>query len=111
MVTNILNQPEAEQVLNALGDQTRRAILVLLKETPMPVGDIAARLPISRPAVSKHLRILESASLVTYDSQGTRNIFRLRADGFSAARAYLDGFWDEALANFERAVVAQEGDA
>lgn len=70
----------------------------------MPVGDIAERLPISRPAVSKHLRILEKAGLVEYTSIGTRNIFRLSPNGFSAARAYLESFWDEALANFRRAV-------
>ncbi len=66
----------------------------------MPVGDIAERLPVSRPAVSKHLRILEDAGLVEYTSMGTRNIFRLNQNGFDAARAYLDSFWDEALDNF-----------
>lgn len=97
MVTNDQN---ADFVLDALGNQTRRDILTLLKEEPLPVGDIAARLPISRPAVSKHLRVLENAGLVEYTTSGTRNIFRLRASGFQAARAYVEGFWDEALANF-----------
>lgn len=68
----------------------------------MPVGEIAERLPVSRPAVSKHLRLLESAGLVEYTSSGTRNIFRLSPGGFQAARSYLEGFWDEALANFRR---------
>ncbi len=92
--------------MDALGHKTRREILTLLKETSMPVGDIADRLPISRPAVSKHLRILEDAGLVEYTSIGTRNIFRLSTIGFSAARTYVDSFWDQALANFKR--VAEE---
>ena len=88
--------------MDALGHQTRRDILALLKETAMPVGDIAGRLPVSRPAVSKHLRILQNAGLVEYTSTGTRNIFRLRSSGFDAARSYVEGFWEEALANFQR---------
>ena len=92
--------------MDALGHQTRRAILALLQDTALAVGDIAERLPISRPAVSKHLRILENAGLVEYRSSGTRNIFRLRVQGFATARAYLASFWDEALANFQR--VAEE---
>jgi DNA-binding transcriptional ArsR family regulator len=95
--------------MDALGHQTRRAILALLKESALPVGDIAAQLPISRPAVSKHLRILEHAGLVEYTSSGTRNIFRLRAAGFGAARAYLESFWDQALANFQRAAEGHAG--
>jgi DNA-binding transcriptional ArsR family regulator len=95
--------------MDALGHQTRRAILALLKEAALPVGDIAARLPISRPAVSKHLRILERAGLVEYTSSGTRNIFRLRSTGFDAARGYVESFWDEALANFQRLAEGHEG--
>lgn len=68
----------------------------------MPVGVIAAQLPISRPAVSKHLRILSQAGLVEYDPSGTRNIFRLRPSGFQTARLYLEDFWDQALANFQQ---------
>lgn len=96
-------------VMDALGHQTRRDILALLRESALPVGDIAGRLPISRPAVSKHLRMLEQAGLVEHTSSGTRNIFRLRAAGFGAARAYLEGFWDEALASFQRAAERQGG--
>jgi DNA-binding transcriptional ArsR family regulator len=95
--------------MDALGHQTRRAILSLLKDAALPVGDIAARLPISRPAVSKHLRILEHAGLVEYTSSGTRNIFRLRVTGFDAARAYLESFWDQALANFQRVAEGRAG--
>lgn len=99
MVT-IETQP-IDRVMDALGHQTRRDILALLKQNPMPVGAIAARLPISRPAVSKHLRILEQAGLVEYESSGTRNIFRLRPGGFQVARGYLEQFWDQALTNFK----------
>jgi len=98
----------AGRALDALGHQTRRDILSLLREGPLPVGSIAARLPISRPAVSKHLRILEKAGLVAFTAQGTRNIFYLKPAGFGAARVYLAQFWDEALANFKR--VAEEVD-
>ena len=94
--------------MDALGHRTRREILVLLRDGAMPVGDIAERLPISRPAVSKHLRILERAGLVEYTSEGTRNIFRLKSTGFNAARTYVESFWDEALANFQRLADAQE---
>ena len=102
----VTDERHIKLVMDALGHQTRRAILALLKDTALAVGDIAERLPISRPAVSKHLRILENAGLVEYRSSGTRNIFRLRVQGFATARAYLASFWDEALANFQR--VAEE---
>lgn len=98
----------ADRVLDALGNQIRRDILAFLREEPLPVGAIATRLPISRPAVSKHLRILQEAGLVEYYSQGTRNIFSLRAAGFREARIYLDRFWDEALANFKRIAEAED---
>lgn len=101
------NEP-AGRVLDALGHQTRRDILALLREGPMPVGSIAARLPISRPAVSKHLRVLQEAGLVAFAAHGTRNIFYLKPAGFGAARAYLAQFWDEALVRFKR--VAEEVD-
>jgi len=96
--------------MDALGHRTRRDILALLRVEAMPVGDIASRLPISRPAVSKHLRILESAGLVEYSSSGTRNIFRLSSVGFGIARAYIDSFWDEALARFQRAAEHAAGE-
>jgi DNA-binding transcriptional ArsR family regulator len=105
----VTKEKQVDRVLDALGHQTRRDILALLKDAAMPVGDIAGQLPISRPAVSKHLRILENAGLVEHTSSGTRNIFRLRATGFDAARAYVESFWDEALANFQRVAEAQEG--
>jgi DNA-binding transcriptional ArsR family regulator len=103
----VTKETSADRVMDALGHQTRRDILALLKAAAMPVGEIADRLPISRPAVSKHLRILEEAGLVEYTSSGTRNIFRLSASGFKAARTYVASFWDEALANFQRVAEAQ----
>jgi predicted transcriptional regulator len=98
---------DEEHVMNALGDKHRRAILQFLRAQPLAVGDIAAQLPISRPAVSKHLRILEEAGLVSYTSHGTRNIFRIHRQGFEAARLYIESFWDEALSNFQRAAEAE----
>jgi DNA-binding transcriptional ArsR family regulator len=104
----VTEEARAARILDALGHQTRREILALLRETAMPVGEIAERLPVSRPAVSRHLRLLTEAGLVEHTASGTRNVFRLRADGFAAARAYLEGFWEEALARFQRVA---EGDA
>lgn len=98
----VTNEVQAHAILDALGHQTRRDILVLLRAEPLSVGDIASRLPISRPAVSKHLRILEQASLVQHTAHGTQNIFRLRHSGFSAARIYLESFWDQALIRFQQ---------
>jgi DNA-binding transcriptional ArsR family regulator len=105
----VTEQQPIELVMDALGHRTRREILALLKSSALPVGDIAVCLPISRPAVSKHLRILEQAGLVEHTASGTRNIFRLRAAGFGAARAYLESFWDRALASFQRVAESQEG--
>lgn len=90
--------------MDALGHQTRRDILALLKAEPMSVGAIAAQLPVSRPAVSKHLRRLEAAGLVEFVPKGASNIFRLKAGGFNEGRHYLEEFWDAALTNFQRAV-------
>ena len=104
----LTKQLYADQIMEALGHQTRRDILVLLRSNALPVGDIATRFPISRPAISKHLRILEQAGLVEHMPSGTRNIFRLRAVGFEMARAYIVSFWDEALTNFQRLAEAKE---
>jgi DNA-binding transcriptional ArsR family regulator len=98
----VTNADAADRVMDALGHQTRRDILHLLRGKPLPVGAIADQLPISRPAVSKHLRILNQAGLVEFAASGTRNIFRLRPSGFQTARLYLEDFWDQALANFQQ---------
>ena len=90
----------ADAALDALGDATRRSILRLLSERPRSVQDVADQLPVSRPAVSQHLRVLEGAGLVSADPEGTRRIYRLDATGAAAARAFLDEMWDVALARF-----------
>ena len=83
--------------LDALGNPIRRDILHALRTTPLSVGDIARRLPISRPAVSRHLRVLERAGLVQATGEGTRNIYAVRLQGFTSVREFMDGFWDTAL--------------
>jgi DNA-binding transcriptional ArsR family regulator len=87
--------------LEALGDPTRRAIVDRLRSGPAAVGAIAAELPVSRPAVSQHLRVLEGAGLVTHETVGTRHIYRVELDGLGELRAYIDRIWDEALDRFK----------
>jgi DNA-binding transcriptional ArsR family regulator len=89
--------------MNALGDPTRRAIFERLRSGPQAVGEIADELPISRPAVSQHLRVLKEAGLVTERRNGTRRIYRVDPDGLAGLRAYFDEFWNEALAAFKAA--------
>ncbi|MGH8774095.1 MAG: ArsR/SmtB family transcription factor [Jiangellaceae bacterium] len=90
--------------LDALGDPTRRAIVELLAGGPSPVGELAERLPVSRPAVSQHLGVLKAAGLVSDHAAGTRRIYRLTPGGPAELRAYLDRFWGNALASFAEAV-------
>lgn len=104
-----LTTPQAERVLEALGNQNRREILMMLRQRPLAVGEIAAQLPISRPAVSRHLRVLTEAGLVIHEPQGTSNIFYLRTAGFQEISSYLAEFWDEALANFKQIAEASSG--
>ena len=89
--------------MDALGDRTRRAILELLRKGPLAVGEIAAELPVSRPAVSQHLRVLKEAGLVTERRNGTRRFYRVDPDGVASLRDYFDEFWNEALAAFKDA--------
>ncbi|MFN8109260.1 MAG: metalloregulator ArsR/SmtB family transcription factor [Thermoleophilia bacterium] len=89
-----------DAALEALGDPNRRAILEVLGEGPAAVRTIADRLPISRPAVSRHLRLLRDAGLVDHRPSGTRRVYALRADGVEAVRAYFDEVWREAAARF-----------
>ena len=90
--------------LDALGDPTRRAIVELLAAGPTPVGRLADQLPVSRPAVSQHLRVLKDAGLVRADAVGTRRLYRLEARGLAELRAYLDRFWTTAMAAYAEAV-------
>ena len=84
----------------ALGDPHRRDILRLLSEGDKPVLQIAAALPISRPAVSRHLRLLKAAGMVSEQAQGTRRIYHLRDEGMQAIQAYLEGIWGDAARRF-----------
>ena len=83
----------ANFVLDAVGDSTRRDILRLLAEKPQSVGDLAGRLPVSRPAVSQHLRVLSNADLVSAEAQGTRRVYRLDGSGAAEGRAFFDSLW------------------
>ena len=85
----------------ALGDRTRRSIVLLLAEGPSPVGKLADALPVSRPAVSQHLKVLKDAGLVDEAAEGTRRIYRLNAAGVLALRDQLDTFWNRALRGFQ----------
>jgi DNA-binding transcriptional ArsR family regulator len=89
--------------MDALGDRTRRAIFEMLRNGPLAVGEIAGELPVSRPAVSQHLRVLKEAGLVTERRNGTRRIYRVDPDGVATLRAYFDEFWNETLAAFKEA--------
>ncbi len=95
---------QADDGWNALGDHTRRAIVACLAERPQPVGQLADQLPISRPAVSQHLKVLKDAGLVTERAAGTRRIYRLNPVGVAALRDQLDTFWIRALAAYKEIV-------
>lgn len=90
----------AATVLDALGDKTRRSILEKLAGGPIAVGALADQLPISRPAVSQHLRVLKDAELVVESVAGTRRLYRVNQAGLRAVREYLDRFWETTLDNY-----------
>src|SRR5262245_12088136 len=94
--------------LAALGDPTRRAIFERLAERPRAVGELARELPVSRPAVSQHLKVLREAGLVVDRAAGARRIYHLDPDGVGSLRAYIDQFWSRALAAYKDAV--EQGD-
>jgi DNA-binding transcriptional ArsR family regulator len=102
----VVDRDAAAKVLDALGDPTRRAVLELIRGEPRPVGEIARELPVSRPAVSQHLKVLKAAGLVTDRVAGTRRIYRLNPEGVAALRDQLDTYWNRALAGY-RDVVEQ----
>jgi DNA-binding transcriptional ArsR family regulator len=95
----MLAAPDA--ALAALADPTRRAVLESLRGGPRSVGAIAADLPVSRPAVSQHLRVLAEARLVTSTPEGTRRLYAIDPDGLVGLRAWVEGFWTDALARFK----------
>jgi DNA-binding transcriptional ArsR family regulator len=94
------------QTLTALSDPTRREIFELVAARPRAVGELAAALPVSRPAVSQHLRVLKEAGLVSDEAIGTRRIYQLHPEGVAELRAYLDGFWNRSLRAFKAAAEA-----
>jgi DNA-binding transcriptional ArsR family regulator len=94
-------------VLDALGDQTRRAIVDLLLEGPRAVAELAAELPVGRPAVSLHLKVLREAGLVKDRAEGTRRIYSIDPTGLDVLRTYLDRVWQGALANFAASAEAE----
>jgi DNA-binding transcriptional ArsR family regulator len=93
-------QPQPQDPFSALGDPNRRAIVELLRPGERSVQQIADELPISRPAVSQHLRVLKQAGLVIEEARGTRRLYRLHDEGVDAARAYLEQVWGEAAGRF-----------
>jgi DNA-binding transcriptional ArsR family regulator len=99
--------PAYGPALNALGDPTRRAIFEHLADRPAAVVELAALLPVSRPAVSQHLRVLKEAGLVQCDPAGNRRVYSLDPSGLAGLRAYLDRFWNTALHSFKQRVEQQ----
>jgi DNA-binding transcriptional ArsR family regulator len=95
--------------IQALGDPTRRSIFERLRAGPRAVGELARELPVSRPAVSQHLRVLKEAGLVTEQRNGTRRIYGVDAASVAELRDYFDDFWSDALESFKRAVEQDEG--
>lgn len=87
--------------LDALGNQVRRDILLSLRQQPLSVNEIAAKFPVSRPAVSRHLRVLEEAGLVESRTEGTRSLYAIRVEGLATVRDFLDSFWASALARLQ----------
>jgi DNA-binding transcriptional ArsR family regulator len=97
----------ADRLISALADPTRRAVLERLREGPRAVGEIARGLPVTRPAVSQHLKVLKDAGLVADRSVGTRRIYYIDPKGLGAMRAWLDQFWEVALDSFKAAAEAE----
>lgn len=95
-------------MMTALGDPTRQAIFDRLSDGPRPVGVLAAGLPVSRPAVSQHLKVLKDVGLVVDRREGTRRLYQVDPAGLAVLRTYLDRFWERSLAAFEQAATEQE---
>jgi DNA-binding transcriptional ArsR family regulator len=95
---------------DALGDRTRRAIVAALAERPRAVGELADGLPVSRPAVSQHLKVLKHAGLVSERAEGTRRVYRLNPSGVAALRDQLDAYWGRALRDYKDIVESKKED-
>jgi DNA-binding transcriptional ArsR family regulator len=94
-------------MMTALGDATRQAIFDRLSDGPRPVGELAAGLPVSRPAVSQHLKVLKDVGLVSDQRDGTRRLYRVDPAGLAVLRSYLDQFWERSLAAFDAEIREQ----
>ncbi len=99
------------KALECLSDPTRRQVFERLRVGPRSVGDLARGLPVSRPAVSQHLKALKGAGLVTHRSEGTRRIYYIDPEGLGELRRWLDGFWTDALESFRKEVAAAQAAA
>jgi len=97
-----------QAALEALGDPTRREIFERLSQSPLAVGQLARELPISRPAVSQHLKVLKDVGLVVDRHAGTRRVYQVDPEAVAALREYFDAFWGQALASFQRAAEAPD---
>lgn len=95
--------------LDALGSPMRRDILLALRKSPLSVGSLARRFPVTRPAISRHLRVLEHAGLVERREEGTKNLYAVRIHGFRSVQQFLDSFWDTALDRLEELARAEQG--
>ena len=96
-----------EEALTALADPTRRHIFEALRERPKTVGELALSQPVSRPAVSQHLKVLQSARLVSVEPQGNRRLYAIKREGLEELRRYLDGFWDDVLNAYSAEIAAR----
>lgn len=103
------NQVAIDDAFDALGHPMRRRLLEVLGEGPRAVGELAGELPIGRPAVSKHLRVLEGAGLVEHRSEGTRNLYAVAPEALAPLQGWLVGVWDTALSSFAAYVAAHAG--
>ena len=110
MAYQVRQGPDAADpsVLAVLADPTRRSLLELLRRKPLPVGELARHVPVSRPAVSQHLKILKDAQLVREQRQGTRHYFSLDPGGLAELRQYVDSLWQDALHSFAAYVATQK---
>ncbi len=97
------------QVLTALADPTRRNIFEALRDQPMTVSQLASNQPVSRPAVSQHLKVLENAHLVNVVPKGNRRLYSVKRDGLEALRSYLDSFWSDVLAAYSAEITQRIG--
>ena len=97
-----------DELISALADPTRRTVFEAVARRPRAVGELAAELPVSRPAVSQHLKVLRDAGLVTVRAEGTRRFYAADPEGLRALRSWLDGFWSSALSAFAAHVEATQ---